>query len=106
MRILLRMEDELRREDRSAVASYWLPAAARGANDLDRAWGAALAGWVRAPLTGSAGAKLRADLDRLVSGVIIPERARQLSLPADQRAAMAALQQEWEDVKEKYGKEF
>jgi hypothetical protein len=103
-RILARVEDALRRDDRSAVASYWVCAAARGTSDLDRAWAAAIAGWVRARLIGAAGAKLRGDLDRLVTNVIIPERAQQLAQNADPRPAAAALQQEWDGVKESYGK--
>lgn len=101
-RILQRADEELRRDDRSAVASYWLAAAARGINDLDRAWGAALAGWVRAPLMGTRGATLRADLDRLVTLVLIPERARQMSSTGDARAAAGLLLQQWEDLKTKY----
>ena len=102
-RIVTRAEDVLRRDDRSAAASYWLAAAARGANDLDRAWGAALAGWVRAPLTGPHASRLRADLDRFVTLVLIPERARQLTGPGDQRPAAALLLQQWEELKLRYG---
>jgi hypothetical protein len=103
-RILARAEDALRKDDRSAVASYWVAAAARGTNDLDRAWAAAIAGWARAPLVGTAGVKLRGDLDRLVTSVLIPERAQQLAQTGDPRPAAAALQQEWDGVKGSYGK--
>ena len=106
LRILAKAEDELRRNDRSAIASYWIAAAARGANELDRAWGAAMAGWVRAPLTGARGAKLRTDLDRFVMLVLIPERARQLTGTGDAKTATAKLVQEWEDLKSKYGAGF
>jgi len=102
-RILARAEEELRRDDRSPMASYWLAAAARGTNDLDRAWGAALAGWVRAPLTGARGVKLRNDLDRFVTLVLIPERARQLAGTVDAKASAALLEQQWMELKEKYG---
>ena len=71
--VLQRMEDELRGNAASAVASYWLSAAARGVGDLPRAWDAAVAGWVRAPLSGDQREALRADLDRLVLQAIIPE---------------------------------
>ena len=50
----------------SGAAAYWLAAAARGQGDLQAAWDAAQAGWVRAPLAPDRGAPLRADLDRLV----------------------------------------
>ena len=105
-RILARAEDELRRDDRSPTASYWLAAAARGANQLDRAWSAALAGWVRAPLTGSRGVTLRNDLDRFVTLVLIPERARQLAASGDSKDSVAALAQQWEEFKQKYGSVF
>ena len=45
-----RMEIEVRIDPGSAPANYWLAAAARGAGDLDRAWHAAIAGWIRAPM--------------------------------------------------------
>ena len=66
-RIVARMEQELRRDPASAPASYWLAAAARAAGDLDRAWAAASAGWVRAALARDRGVALRADLDKLVT---------------------------------------
>jgi len=83
VRILVRMEQEGPRTPRSAVVPYWLAAAARGSGDLDRAWDAAIAGWIRATLAPDGGQALRADLDRLVSEAIIPERARRLA-PADE----------------------
>ena len=43
-----RMEQELRHDPSSGPAAYWLAAASRGAGDLDRAWAAASAGWIRA----------------------------------------------------------
>ena len=44
---------------------------------VERAWQAAQAGWVRAPLASDRGVALAADLDRLVTQAIIPERAAQ-----------------------------
>jgi hypothetical protein len=38
MRIVSRMEEELRRDEESAVASYWLVSGARGMGDVERAW--------------------------------------------------------------------
>ncbi len=102
-RILARAQTELRQNDRSSVAVYWVAAAACGAGDVDLAWGAALAGWVRATETGAAAVKLRTDLDHLVTEVIIPERAHDLAPTGDARAAAALLQQEWDDVKAQYG---
>ncbi len=63
----------------AASAAYWLAAAARGVDDLPRAMGAAVAGWVRAAALGARGDALRADLDRLMRQVILPERARELT---------------------------
>jgi hypothetical protein len=108
-RILHRAEDELRADDTSAVAWFWLVAASRGADQLERAWSAAAAGWVRAPALGPRGATLRDDLDRLVTQVIVPERARELAsgatgVPADPRPAMSILQGQWEELKRKWGK--
>ena len=74
-RIAERMEEELRHDPGSAPANYWLAVAARGAGDLDTAWDAAVAGWIRATL-GPEASQLRADIDRLVTEALIPERAR------------------------------
>ena len=67
---------ELAAEPGSATASYWLAAAARGAGNLERAWDAARAGWIAAPLGKDQGATLRADLDRLMSPIGIDIGAR------------------------------
>jgi tetratricopeptide (TPR) repeat protein len=100
--VLQRMEDELRGNAASAVASYWLSAAARGVGDLPRAWDAAVAGWVRAPLSGDQREALRADLDRLVLQAIIPERARQSASGRDPGPAVAALRADWDRIKQQW----
>jgi len=108
-RIMDRMDDELRRDPGSAVASYWLVAGARGSGDLERAWDAALAGWVRASLAGARSAALRADLDRIVSQAIIPERARLMFPPASPGSpgspesvvqAVTVMRGEWDALKQ------
>jgi hypothetical protein len=97
-RIVGRMEDELRSDPGNAPANYWLALAARGAGDLDRAWHAAMAGWIRAGLRPDGAAAVRADLDRLVTQALIPERAR--ARPArEQQEATAALRAEWDAIK-------
>jgi hypothetical protein len=97
VRLVERMEQELRSEPGSAIANYWLVVGTRGAGDLDRAWDAAIAGWVRSAL-GTEAADLRAELDRVVSEAIIPERAR--SRPArEQQDAATAMRDEWAAVK-------
>lgn len=96
-RIVERMEDELRDDPGSAVANYWLVVGARGTGDLDRAWDAAVAGWVRAAL-GADAADLRADLDRVAMEVLIPERARMRPV-REQADGAAAMRAEWEKLK-------
>ena len=93
-RIRDRMRGELGKKPASAVASYWLSAAAAGQGDHQTAWDSAMAGWVRAPLAADHGAALRGELDRLVIRQIVPQRARALAQPPD------AVQQEWDDFKQ------
>jgi hypothetical protein len=102
-RIIERMRAELALDAGSAPASYWLAAAFRGIGDLDRAWQAAIAGWVRASLAQDRGAALRADLDRLVTQAIIPERAARLKTN-DVRQAAGGMQNEWTAFKAEWSK--
>lgn len=95
-RMRTRLEDELAQHPGSGAAAYWLAAAARAQGDLQAAWDAAQAGWVRAPLAFDHGAALRADLDHLVTYVIVPERAKVLAQPPDN------LRGEWERFKERW----
>ena len=97
-RIRDRMGEELAGHPGSAAAAYWLSAAARGQGDLQAAWDAAQAGWVRAGLASDHGVSLRADLDRLVMRGIVPDRARALAQPPE------ALRQDWERFKERWTK--
>jgi hypothetical protein len=91
-----RMHDELATHPGSSTAVYWLAAAARAEGDLQAAWDAAAAGWVRASLTADHGVALRADLDRLMLVAIIPERARSLGQPPE------GLRVDWERFKERW----
>lgn len=100
-RIAERMEAELRRDSASGPANYWLAAAARAAGDLDRAWSAASAGWIRAALAPDRGVALRADLDRLVTQAIIPDRAARLP-PRERKQAQAGMVAEWETFKTRW----
>jgi hypothetical protein len=77
-------------------------AAARGTGDLERAWGAAVAAWLRAGFFGADGASLRADLDRFVTEVLLPERAAQLAPSADPRPTLAQLHTGWQTFKERW----
>lgn len=97
-RVLDRMSDELMHDPGSTPASYWTAAAARGSGELERAWNAALAAWVRAPLARDRGVTLRGDLDRLVIHGIAPERAARLS-PRETKQALAGMLSEWESFK-------
>jgi hypothetical protein len=106
LRLLKRMEETLEQDPGIAPASYWLAAAARGVSDLERAWHAAKAAWVRAQFARDP-APLRADIDRLVVQGIIPERAARLQ-QRDPKAApptapvptVATMTAEWESFKE------
>jgi hypothetical protein len=97
-RIIERMEQELRRDPGSAPATYWLAASARAAGDLDRAWAAASAGWIRAALGRDRGVALRADLDKLVTQAIIPDKAARAP-SRDRKQAAASLAADWEAFK-------
>ncbi len=97
-RIVARMEGELREDPASPPANYWLSASLRGVGDLDRAWDAAIAGWVRAMLGPDTSEKLRADLDRLVTTALIPERAR-TQPTREQPEGLSMLAAEWTLIK-------
>ena len=104
-RIADRMERESRDFPNSTPAAYWLAAAARGAGELDRAWAAAVAAWVRASMMRDRGAELRADIDRLMLQALIPERARAIGTgqkETDQAAAGLTL--EWERIKKDWSR--
>lgn len=94
-RIGERMQAALTQDPGSATAGYWAVAAVRGAGDLDGAWNAAMAAWVRAGLGADRGAALRADLDRMVIDGIVPDRAARLDLK-DPAPAIAGMVSEWE----------
>lgn len=98
-RIIKRMQDELSAIPGSASAAYWLAAAARAGGNPDLAWHYAVSGWVRAPLAEDRGATLRADLDRLMTQAIIPERAAKLAHRGDPKIAQANMLSEWEAFK-------
>jgi len=102
--ILPRMEEEVAENPGSTAAGYWLAAAARASGNLDRAWHAAQAGWLRAALADDRGAALRADLDRLVTEALVPERAAKLAGKADSKDAQNALLQEWAAFKKSWSK--
>ena len=89
---------ELELNPLSWPASYWSVVAARGAGDLDGAWNAAIAGWVRAA-SQPEGQQHRDDLDRFVTQTLIPERAQartgqRLDSKATQ-AEIATLTEQW-----------
>ena len=101
-RIVTRMSSEIARDPGSTPAGYWLAAAARGAGDLERAWGEANASWVRAMLSRDRGVALRADLDRLVVKALIPERAARLPI-RDHAQAITGMLGEWDAFKARWG---
>jgi hypothetical protein len=98
-----RMARELEKEPASPVAAYWLAAGARGAGDMDRAWDAAIAGWLRARLAGGRSRALSNDLDRLVRESIIPARAkRRADGLRDSTQLEAEMLEEWNELKTKW----
>jgi hypothetical protein len=100
-RIAVRMEDELRTDPGNAAANYWLVVARRGQGDLDGAWDVATAAWVRALLLPATAERLRADVDRFVTEVLVPERAR--TRPAREQAEVSAeLHAEWNAFKQQW----
>jgi hypothetical protein len=100
-RVAARMEEELRRDPGSAPANYWRAVARRGAGDIEGAWDAAVAAWVRAPLDSATSEALRSDIDRLVTQALIPERGRARPV-RDQADATEAVRAEWESVKQQW----
>lgn len=99
--VRVRMEEEVRQDPGNPTANYWLAASARGAGDLERAWHAAVAAWVRAPLRPDTAAVLRADIDRFVTEVLVPERAR--TRPGHETGeASAALLSDWNALKSQW----
>jgi hypothetical protein len=103
-RIFNRMDAELERDPGSVAANYWLVASARALGELDRAWTASMAGWVRAALAGDRAGALRTDLDRLVLTGIIPDRARATAAAEglDKRLAADTMVTEWERFKQEW----
>lgn len=98
-RVAARMEVELRDDPGNATANYWLAVAARGSGNVERAWHAAVAAWVRAPLRPESAAVLRGDIDKFVTTVLITERARHW--PAkEQPMALAEYRAQWDAVKQ------
>jgi hypothetical protein len=95
-RIRERMEEELAIHPASSTAAYWLAAAARGQGDIQAAWDAAQAAWVRSPLTTDKGVALREDVDRLVLRAIIPDRAKVSAQSPE------SLRAQWEQFKERW----
>jgi hypothetical protein len=95
-RIRARMEAELATHSGSATAAYWLAAAARAQGDIQGAWDAAQAAWVRSALTADRGDALREDLDRLVLRAIVPDRAKATAQSPE------TLRAQWEQFKERW----
>lgn len=103
-RIVARAEREATESSASAAALYWLAAGAAGMNDPQRAWGAAVAGWIRSSSLGPRGAILRSDLDLLMSRVVLPSRARQLAPMGDQQLAFKQITEQWAEFKKKWSR--
>ena len=99
LRRLARLEAD--RTPLSRPATYWIVVSSRGAGDVEAAWSAAIAGWIRAGGQPD-GAALRADLERFVTQTLIPERAQaRTGQRLDAKitlAEIATLNEEWRGV--------
>ena len=100
-RLVRLMEREQAKNPGSRAASYWLVAGLRAQGELERAWQAAIAAWVRAPIAGQRALGLRADIDRLVLEGIIPDRGKEAP-DAERESRATTLRAEWELVKQKW----
>lgn len=99
-RIRDRATADLARVPASSAAPYWLVVAHRSLGSVNRAWDAAVAAWIRAPLTEDEGVALRADVDNYVIQALIPERARQSALSEkDRERTASALREAWDAMK-------
>jgi hypothetical protein len=86
-----------------ASAMYWQVSASCSAGDLERAWNGAISAWVRAASLGPRGVTLRADLDRLMNDVVVPERAKGLTAPGgDARPTLETLKAQWAEHKKRW----
>ena len=100
-RLMQRMDDEIHRDPSSPVANYWLAVAARGIGDIERAWDAATAAWVRSSLAPETSAQVREDLDLFVTKMLVPDRVRLRGGREPQEIARVMLE-EWEQVKQQW----
>ena len=95
------IRDELDRNPLSPPATYWSVVARRGTGDLDGAWNAAVAGWMRVG-SHQEGKDFRADLDRFLMQTLIPERAQsRTGQRLDSTATMgeiAVMSEEWRAI--------
>jgi hypothetical protein len=96
--LLTRMTMEISGDAGSTPAGYWLAAASRASGDFERALNEATAAWVRAALAHDRGVALRADLDRLVTQGILPDRAARLP-GRDHAQALNGMLGEWDAFK-------
>ncbi|MCM3881113.1 MAG: hypothetical protein ND807_13475 [Vicinamibacterales bacterium] len=99
---------ELERNPFSRAATYWAVVASRGAGDLDAAWNAAVAGWIR--MSGQPdGHQIQNDIDTFVTRTLIPERAQaRTGQRLDAKPTIAeitALSDEWRAVTERWSGE-
>jgi hypothetical protein len=99
-----RLREAWASEPGSSVAAYWLSVALHGLGHLDRAWNVAVASWVRAPLSTQT-KDLRDELDRFVTTVLIPDRARHMATPSEPASQFeSSLGVEWSELKEQWGR--
>jgi hypothetical protein len=99
--MLSAVREELDRNPLSRPATYWSVVARRGTGDVDGAWNAAVAGWIRAGSQPDS-KEFRTDLDRFVTQTLIPERAQlRTGQRLDSKATMseiATMSEEWRAI--------
>jgi hypothetical protein len=100
-RMLTRLGHESANGPATPAVVYWMAAAARGVDDLDRAWTLAIAAWIQAPLVaGARAAEMRRDVDDLMAAIIIERATR--TAESDPEAMKVAFTAEWEAIKERW----
>jgi hypothetical protein len=107
-RLRVDARSELERNPFSRAATYWTVVSSRGAGDLDAAWNAAVAGWIR--MNGQPDERqVQTDIDTFVTRTLIPERAQaRTGQKLDARpttSEIAAMNEEWRAVTARWGGE-
>ena len=99
-RMVARMEDELRRNAASAVASVLARRGRARQRESRTRMGRRVRGVGACIVPGDRRLQLRADFDQIVTQAIIPERARLVSPAGGAAQSTAAMRAEWDALKQ------